>query len=51
MLYTSYAVKVIDCNVHSMKSGETLAAPAALLLMALPEPPPSVDGGKKGGWQ
>ena len=34
-IYTSYAVKVVNCNVHSMKSGEALAAPAASLLTAL----------------
>ena len=31
MFYTSYAVKVVHC----MKSGEALATPAVLLLMAL----------------
>ena len=35
MFYTSYAIKVVNCNVHCMKSGEVLAAPAVLLLMAL----------------
>ena len=35
-IYTSYAVKVVNCSVHSMKSGEALAAPAVpALLMVL----------------